>query len=74
MLSSGCNKKVSSDDITVYMDDFKKLLMCPSEEDFDTMLRELSINWSEAYLQYFEKHIERDVKQFASPWYLKTLI
>ena len=64
-------KRVSSDNITVYMDDLKKLLMCPSEEDFDTMLRELSINWSEAYLQYFEKCIERDVKQFASPWYLK---
>ena len=63
----------SSSECSVYVQDLKQLLMSPTEKDYRHLYGTLSQKWSQAFVEYYNHHIDPEVTASAGRWILEPL-
>ena len=65
--------KAAKDETRVYLNHIEQILMSATEDEFHDNIAQLSATWSQPFLEYFDKHLKKDIEQHAGRWLIEPL-
>ena len=63
----------TTSECSIYTQDLKRLLMSPTQDEYEQLYREVSRKWSHAFVQYYEEKVAPEVMSSAGRWILEPL-